>query len=539
MKKLFLRLSLWAVAAVTLSAQAQEQVAKDWHHRDLQNDSLFGISTITTYQNLLAGRKSQPIIVAVIDSGTDTIHEDLKDILWINNDELPGNGKDDDNNGYVDDVNGWNFIGGKDGKNVNEDNLELTRLYRQLKPKYENKNSKDIAKEDKREYELYICVKKDLEEKRAENTAQLNYLKNLLESLEGAEKQVGGKITKDNVKQLSPKNEFDSMAFQLIARYVSAGMGLEPIKSSVNAGMDHFSKQLNYSLNPEFDPRHLVGDNYFDATERFYGNNNLVGDDPAHGTHVSGIIAAIRDNKTGMNGIANDVSIMVLRVVPDGDERDKDVANAIRYAVDNGAKVINMSFGKSYAFNKQIVDEAVKYAESKDVLLVHAAGNDSKNNDKGNNFPNPRYDGGGVAKNWIEVGASTFSNNETLPASFSNYGKKNVDVFAPGYQIYSTTPGSQYAQFSGTSMASPVVAGLAALLRSYFPELSAEDVKEIIEDSVVPVKYKVIVPGTAGNKDKKGRPNPKKVKFSKLCKTGGVVNAHRAIELAIKRTSGK
>ena len=147
--------------------------------------------------------------------------------------------------------------------------------------------------------------------------------------------------------------------------------------------------KLDYAYNPDYDSRKLiVKDNYADSNERFYGNNDVEGPDALHGTHVAGIVGAVVGNEIGSDGIARNVKLMSVRAVPDGDERDKDVANAIRYAVDNGATIINMSFGKGYSWDKKAVDEAVKYAAKHDVLLVHAAGNSGQNNDKTDNFPN-------------------------------------------------------------------------------------------------------------------------------------------------------
>lgn len=295
----------------------------------------------------------------------------------------------------------------------------------------------------------------------------------------------------------------------------------------MGGAVEHYKKEVEKSFNPSFDPRGIVGDNYEDASERYYGNNDYRGPNGDHGTHVAGIIAAIRNNNLGVRGVADNVRIMIIRVVPDGDERDKDVANGIRYAVDNGATVVNMSFGKAFTFNKQVVDEAVKHAAEKDVLLVHAAGNEALNIDKQLHYPTDTYQGGGTAKNWLEVGACMHVLDSNLAAEFSNWGKKNVDVFAPGVEINSTIPDNRYAAFSGTSMASPVTAGVAALLRSYFPELTAEQVKDVMMKSVTKITIDVVVPGTG-----------KKEKMTNLCKTGGVVNAYKAVELAMK-TKGK
>jgi subtilisin family serine protease len=288
-------------------------------------------------------------------------------------------------------------------------------------------------------------------------------------------------------------------------------------------GFEHFKNQVEYNLNVDYDPRAIVGDDPNNSKERFYGNNDVTGPDAKHGSHVAGIIGAVRTNDIGIKGVADNVVIMGVRSTPNGDERDKDVANSIRYAVDNGAKVINMSFGKSYSWDKAIVDEAVKYAVSKDVLLIHAAGNDNKDLEVEPNFPDPEYVGGGKAASWITVGASGWTNDGKIKANFSNYGKTKVDVFAPGVNINSTVPGSKYEKLNGTSMAAPVVAGLAALIRSYYPKLTALQVKDIIMKSVVKVNQSVEVESESGVKT---------IPFADLCVTGGIVNAYNALQLA-------
>lgn len=271
----------------------------------------------------------------------------------------------------------------------------------------------------------------------------------------------------------------------------------------------------------------IVQDNYYNFSDRFYGNNDVMGPGPMHGTHVSGIIGAQRNNNLGVDGVADLVKIMMLRVVPDGDEYDKDVALAIRYAVDNGAKVINMSFGKSYSPEKNWVDSAVRYAEQQDVLLVHASGNDAEDIDVSENYPSPWLEQWKTrASNFITVGASSdIKLSNSIAADFSNYGKETVDVFAPGVKIYSTIPGgNQYGNLKGTSMATPIVSGLAAMLRSYYPGLSAVEVKRIIElsvsrpDAMIPC----IKPGIKGDP----------LSFSDLCKSGGIINAYNAVNIA-------
>jgi subtilisin family serine protease len=313
---------------------------------------------------------------------------------------------------------------------------------------------------------------------------------------------------------------FAKMFLKEIAK--TGGAKNSPVQKQLSEAKNSLDKSVNFQLNTSFNPRTIVGDNDDDNTSPFYGNNKVQGPGPEHGTHVAGIIGANAGNEIGVKGVCPQAKIMTLRAVPDGDERDKDIANAIRYAVDNGAKVINMSFGKSFSPHKNWIDEAVQYAESKDVLLVHAAGNDAKNLEFNDNFPTPYLQGSHQSvNNWIEVGASSWKKGKELTASFSNYGKNKVDVFAPGEDILSTMPGNKYEEMSGTSMASPVVAGLAALIRSYYPSLTAVQVKDIILKSAVVYNKKVKIPGTK-----------KKAKLSELCKTGAVVNAYEAILLA-------
>ncbi len=518
-----------------LSGFAQDNAPENWFNLDLEKDKVHGVSTEKMYQNLLKGKTSSTVVVAVIDSGVDAEHEDLKDVMWVNSGEIPGNGKDDDNNGYIDDVHGWNFIGGKDGKNVNEDTYELTRLYKKYKAKFEGKAKSQFSGKELKEYLKYEAYKKELEGERESLLTQSAGVMRLKEAFDAVKAHVKKEeLTNEDIEGVSTKDEKVAGAVEMIKTVMErSDVAAGDLQKNVEGASKYYGNSLDYSYNPDFDPRGIVGDNYNDPTEKYYGNNDVKGPDAGHGTHVAGIIAAVRDNDLGIKGVANDVRIMSVRTVPNGDERDKDVANAIRYAVDNGASIINMSFGKAYSWNKGIVDDAVKHALKHDVLLVHAAGNSHQNNDKSDNFPNDKFDKkGGLfkpksAKNWMEIGALSWKGGADAPANFSNYGKANVDVFAPGVQILSTTPDQGYEKFSGTSMAAPVVAGVAAVLRSYFPSLTAKQVKQIIMDTVVPVTYKVKTPGTDD-----------KVAFSELCKTGGVVSAYKAVQLAAK-TKGK
>lgn len=535
-KKLLYTAAVFALP-LTSSAQssADEKPKENWQNLDLKADGAFGISTEKAYNELLKGKTSKTVVVAVIDGGIDENHEDLKSIMWINAREIAGNGIDDDKNGYIDDIHGWNFIGSAKGTNIHHDNMEVVRLINKLQPKYAAAlNSTPFTEAERKEFQLYKKLVTDYMEKLQQaqmglqnTTLILKYLDEILIKMGKTEPTI------DDFNAYKAVGDIESQVVKFLKPEIKK-TSYKEFRQELEDGLKHYDTQVKYHLNLEFDPRRdSVGDNYTDSNERFYGNSDITGPDAEHGTHVAGIIGAVRSNTLGIKGIADNVKIMALRTVPDGDERDKDVANSIRYAVDNGAKIINMSFGKAYSWDKKVVDEAVKYAVSKDVLLVHAAGNDGKNTEKEDNVPNRLFaDSTGVtmgtAEGWIEVGASGWKNDEELVASFSNYGGKSVDVFAPGVKINSTMPDSKYKENDGTSMASPVVAGLAALIRSYYPQFTAVQVKEIIMNSVTKVDQKVKI-------REEGSSN--KVPVSQISVSGGVVNAYNALLLAEKTNS--
>jgi subtilisin family serine protease len=523
-------LTVFFLLIISSFAYAQEAPPKNWFHLDENNDKFRGVSTQDAYK-LLEGRKSTTVIVAVIDSGVDIEHEDLKDNIWTNPKEIAGNGKDDDGNGYIDDVHGWDFIGGADGKDVEHDTYELTRLYVKYTKQFEGKTADQVSKKEKAQFEQYQEVKKAFEAKKKEATQGFEQFKQIATMVGQADESIQGYFDKETYTEEELEGiETDDekvMASKGLLQQITKGNGLSlaDLLGQVDEGYKYYNGQLEYGLNTDFDPRNIVGDNYSDVSERIYGNNEVEGPDADHGTHVSGIIAAVRNNDMGIDGIAQNVKIMVIRTVPDGDERDKDVANAIRYAADNGATIVNMSFGKDYSPEKSAVDAAVKYAEKKGVLLIHAAGNDGKDIDINNNFPTSIYLGGKKrASNWIEVGASSFGGDDNFVGSFSNYGQKNVDIFAPGVAIYSTTPDNKYQDHQGTSMAAPVVAGVAALVKSYFPSLTAVQLKDILMKSSIKYTNEVSKPSEADAT----------IGFPKLSVSGGVVNAAAAIKMAME-----
>jgi cell wall-associated protease len=510
---------------------AQTAPPKDWFHLNKSDGKYQGVSTKQLYQEILKGRVGQQVVVAVIDSGVDYEHEDLDDVMWVNEDEIPNNGKDDDNNGYIDDIHGWNYLGNASGENTAHAKTELMRLFVEYDKQFKDVDESSLSKSDKEKYQQYLSFQETIEQKKAEAAENAFLYKTIGRAAERLEQAIGkDEISMEDLQNFKSDNPLLSqVSLMLVDIMKDMGGSFEEIKDGLLDGAESFENTLAYYYNPEFNPREVIGDNPEDYDQMGYGNNDVRGPDSDHGTHVAGIIAAERDNGLGIEGVANNVRIMSLRAVPDGDERDKDVALAIKYAVDNGAQVINMSFGKDYSPGKSAVDEAVKYALKNDVLLVHAAGNDNKEIFTKNNFPNdeflkkglfgPRY-----ADNWVEVGANSWKSGEDLAAEFSNYSAEHVDIFAPGVAIYSAEPGNEYQNHQGTSMAGPVVAGVAALVRSYFPDLTAKQVKEVLMQSAVVQNVMVKRPGA--------EEGDALVPFKRLSVSGGVVDAVKAFEVA-------
>jgi len=519
-----------------LSAQSDVLVKPNdslipWHYKDFKSDDIPGISLFEALQ--FANEKGliqKKIVVAIIDSGADTAHYDLKNKLWTNHGEIPNNGIDDDNNGYIDDVHGWNFIGGPDGKNVNGDRLEATRIYAKFRDEFENVKSSDVPKDRKEDYKLWKEVKDKVKKERK---SYKTYIENLTynKKLMDASVDILQKYFDDENFSLADVDGINSSSSRVNsakAIYLTfTELGLT--QAEINSTLEEFQSYIDKKFNPDFITRNIVGDNVFDIKDSIYGNNDLQAETPGHGTHVAGIVGADWSNDTGVYGVVHNVELMILRVVPGGDERDKDVALAIRYAVKMGANVINFSFGKDYSPEKEFVDEALKYADKNNVLIVKAVGNDALNVDKDTHFPTKFYKDGDAMNNIISVGASTQFMDKRLIANFSNYGKNEVDILAPGEDILSTYPKSKIKELSGTSMASPVAAGVAALIWSYFPELTASELKKILLESSFKPKQRVRHP------DKKIFSK----KLSKYCQTAGIINAYEAMKLAYEFSENK
>ena len=503
------------------ASTAMEASANEWTNQGIALHQAYSLLDSTA-------RSPKKVVVAIIDSGSDVDHEDLKDNIWINEDEIVGNMLDDDVNGYVDDVFGWNFIGGQDSSHVNYDTYELTRLYvkgLELFSSFDTLTNIPDSLND--EFLQFKEIEKEFEAERSSLESELIQIKQLQQNIESILFFLGeSSLDSVNVNSYLSEEIEPSMQMQEALGFVALLQDNGINEELIEEYIEQIGVQLEYGYNISFDPRSIVGDDYEDLDNRFYGNSDVKGPDYDHGTHVAGIIAAYRDNNIGVNGITQ-AELLIIRAVPNGDERDKDVANAIRYAVDNGADVINMSFGKSYSPELFYVQQAIEYAALNEVLMVHAAGNDGANIDSVANYPSPIISDGSSSPYLITVGASGWQGVNELAASFSNYGRSTVDLFAPGVDIYSTTPNQEYELSNGTSMAAPVVSGVIALLMQYFPEYSPLEIKDIIVSSVVKTDEQILLPGQSLESQY--------VPFDHLSKHGGIINAYRAVREALKR----
>src|SRR5436190_4060836 len=535
-KKVLLVLFAFFIAASSFSQTSTVKTkVQGWHLLDEQNDGYMGISLQKAY-DLLKGRKSQTVIVAVIDSGIDTAQEDLKAVLWRNPGEINGNGVDDDKNGYVDDVYGWNFCGSKEGENLVHNSYEVARVYHGWKNEFEGKTENEIPAGRKFLYGQWVrasrIINKDYESAIKEKPAVERYLAAVTQTSKTICDRLSVKeFTTKDIKPLLGNADQDISRAADLWNDLFKQVPDSSIKNTLfideaTRYLDQLNTKIDRKLKAPEDWRgQLTKDNYTDINDRFYGNNNLKIGSGHHGTMVAGTIGAIRNNGIGVDGIADNVRIMAIRAMPGGDEHDKDVALAIRYAVDNGAKIINMSFGKPVSPYKQFVDDAVRYAASKGVLLVHGSGNDGADITNDVFYPTATFINGEKATNLINVGASGDRSTGGLAASFSNYSNKEVDIFAPGVYIHSTASSNSYQDADGTSLACPVVSGVAALLKSYFPDLTPGQIISILTTSGKPIDEVAVEPGTTD----------KKVKFSSLSSSGRIVNAYEAVKLALAR----
>ena len=530
----------------TCSLFAWGQDAKFWHWKDLEKEGVHGVSLFKAQQLLIESKlKPTPIVIAILDGGIDTNHHQIRPLLWNNPKEIPGNQIDDDKNGYIDDIHGWNFLGNATGQNVDKASDEKSRIYHRYKNEFKQEEL-DSVNWDAKKKSTYTSWRQAaaeivFTEEDADNLAFIKMAKNavvkmgfiLIREMEDsnftAEKletyQPIGKITADT--KISYLRTLQALGIDRMN-------GHQSIVDDLNeyiAGKEKAA--ISLETPPEDIRKLIIKDRYEDLKDQYYGNNNITGPNAKHGTHVAGLAAGIIDTIFTKSNFNNPIKLMGVRVVPDGDEYDKDIALGIRYAVNNGAKIINMSFGKSFSPEQAWVDSAIRYAASKDVLIIHSAGNESYDLNNKTVYPSPYSSSfNNKASNMITVGASSDPIiAESLLTDFSNYGNQIVDLFSPGNKIYSSLPNQTYGFTNGTSMSAPILSHIAAIVRAYFPKLSAIEVKAILlqscwkpedENSIFPIPQK-----------------DQSKKLKELSAEGGIINAALCIQNAIKFQSNK
>ena len=502
---------------IVANMYGQDETLEDWYNLSLSRDSVYGVGVDAAYE-FIGDRELKTVIVAVIDDGVDIAHPDLEGKIWTNADEVVDNGVDDDGNGYIDDVHGWNFLGNPDGQNIKYETLEITRLYRRYNKLFQGVDTVNLPKGMEDKYEQYKEIKREFDKKYGEINDQFAEYAQLASLYKGAFAYMQEKTGKENptfndILDYEATDDEEKQVKQFVLMAENEGL-----TDYLESGKDYFERSIEYNYNTEFNPRDIVNEAEAKELGTGYGNNMVAAEDPGHGTHVSGIIAAIRNNEIGVDGIAVNAVIMPVRAIPAGDERDKDVALAIRYAADNGAKVMNLSFGKAYSPNKELVYDAIEYALDKDVLIVHAAGNEGLDNDKERKYPDGTLGKKKSARGWITVGANTPYGDTAFVAPFSNVGKKGVDILAPGSEILSLAVDGGVASQSGTSMAAPVVAGVAAVLRGAYPDYSAPKIAKLIQKSMNANKNAVV--------NRSGE----NVKLKKIIRNPGVPDLRTALE---------
>ena len=528
------------VALFSVNTQAQfttvdslESAYLNWYNKSPELDAVCGTAVDRAYETILKDKSPKKvIIVAVIDGGVDVRHEDLKGQVWVNKGEIPDNGIDDDKNGYIDDINGWNFLGNSKGEHLGAENLQVTRIHRDYRGRFEGKSEGDISEKDKADFEMYTAATEEFEGYVVKYGGIIDRYTNLIDKIETANKELKVFLKKETISMEDIKGiESEDSIINMHKKLLSKGIQVERLQGAVDYYKVYPESYLNLDLNAR---ANVIGDSPTDITDAYYGNGDVKGPFADHGSMVSGIIGAVRDNGVGVNGIATSVKIMALKTVPDGDEFDKDVALSIRYAVDNGANIINMSFGKGYSPMESEVYAAIKYAESKGVLMVKASGNDGVDIEIITQYPTPYSSKGNLTSTFLTVGANSKDFEKKMTASFSNYGAEKVHLFAPGVKVISISPNDNYDMMNGTSFSCPVVTGVAALVWSFYPELSAIELREILMKSSV--KYKKVKVNLPGDFKEGEEPT---VKFCKLSESGGVVNAYYALQMAEKQTASK
>jgi subtilisin family serine protease len=498
----------------------EAEVLKDWMRKSSRDSDIQGTATDAAIAKYGIGEHE--VIVAVIDSGIDVNHPALKHKMWINDAEANGKeGVDDDGNGFVDDVHGWNFLG-----DVYDARIEAVKVYMDLTAKI--RKGKKLSKSKKKLLKKTISAVFNFWGGADSPIAKSIMVNENVEYLvkAGGLNKTKNEITNKDLEKIAETTAKKKYALRYSLKEIKKYIGEDDVRVHLNnykryASPFMYGKYINtyFSFDPNFKPWDELN-----KQGKKYGNAKVspIGSDEDHGTHVAGIIAADSEEMVGIAGKAK-VKIMALRVVPNGDERDKDVANAIRYAVDNGAKVVNMSFGKGISSETHLVKKAIKYAARKGVLLVHAAGNDNRKIKYNNNFPNKLTGIRKVATNFLTVGASSFAKGEELVANFTNYSKTQVDIFAPGHKIYSAVLNDGYDFFSGTSMASPCAAGVATLILTHKPKMKPKKMIRLLRNTV-----------NTYDKDLSVKVGDEMILFNSLSKSEGITDVENIFDKILK-----
>jgi len=503
---------------------------ENWVFKDYLLDTIPGISLDKAYK-LVNRKKPKEIIVAIIDTEIDIKHEDLKGQFWVNKNEIPNNLIDDDNNGYVDDYQGWNFIGNKRGENIIYSNLESARIIQKFKNKFNGLSREEVQNQDTEDFDLFIKANDYFNKGYNSAIKEQDYASFLYNGYPKAKKSVdslfhNSKYNSKNLDSLFLIYKGKNIKLAKNIYFISDCLKYKLTKEWIENYKEQIDKKINYTYNLDYYDRKRI-DSFPQILEKNkYGNKfiskNLF--EFYHGTMVAGIIGAHRNNSIGVDGISSKIKMMPIAISSNGEEHDKDISLAIRYAVDNGARIINMSFGKHFSLNKKWVFEAIRYAEMNNVLIVTSAGNGDLNlNNYNDYYPNDNIDNGKeITNNFLVVGSSSFELSSKLKSSFSNYGNIDVDIFAPGEEINTTIPNNKYKTDSGTSLSCAVVSGVAALVLSYYPNLSAPSLKKILMDSGV--SYSIMI----NVSDKENE----RINFINLSKSGKIVNAYNALLIA-------
>ncbi|MBG7630454.1 MAG: S8 family serine peptidase [Bacteroidetes bacterium] len=500
-----------------------------WHLKDYESDGVPGISLDKLYDELIKNQKGKQIIVAIIDTEIDINHEDLKDFIWINNDEQPNNGVDDDNNGYVDDVNGWNFIGNKNGGNLICSNFSYTRKLKELIPIFKGKTKEEVGN-DTLNFKIYQRALMDHQNMKRQLKEDYEYVEFLNTGFPRSKKLLDS-IFRGSTYTI---NQLDSL-YTIFKKQDSIKAAdiyfmIDFLNFDMHGYADNLAYESNliekYSNNISFDDRAIIGDNVNDIEDRDYGSPFITNSlkEFTHGSIVSGVLAAHRTNNKGVRGITNTVKLMPLCIQAKfGAETDKDLALSIKYAVENGAQVINISANRTYELHNEWVQQALLYAEEQNVLVVKGAGNSETDIDKIITYPNKNTKDH-VLNNFIVVGATGMELNSNFKPVWANYGRKTVDFYAPGESILTTTPFDSYKVDSGSSLSTAITSGVAALLLSYYPDLKVSEIRQILMESATRYDLDIELDYDSNTT----------VPFSKLSNSGGVLNAFNAFVLAEK-----